>query len=57
VTFYPLPQQGWQCPMCKRVHAPFVMTCPYCPLKINTVTLTNTRFDDGPILSSPDDFS
>jgi hypothetical protein len=22
---------GWQCPACKRCHAPGVVTCPYCP--------------------------
>jgi len=29
-------QQGWQCPVCKRVYAPFVSECPYCGR--NTVT-------------------
>lgn len=23
-------QQGWQCPICKRVYAPFVSECWYC---------------------------
>lgn len=23
-------QQGWQCPICKRVYAPFVSECPNC---------------------------
>lgn len=23
-------QQGWQCPVCKRVYAPFVSECSYC---------------------------
>ena len=22
--------QGWECPRCQRVHAPFVSTCPHC---------------------------
>lgn len=25
-----VPRQGWECPKCGRVHAPFVSTCPYC---------------------------
>lgn len=29
-------QQGWQCPVCKRVYAPFVTKCLYC--ERNTVT-------------------
>lgn len=30
---YPLyaqPQQGWVCPKCGRVHAPFITMCFYC---------------------------
>lgn len=27
---YDQPKQGWLCPVCRRVHAPFVTTCPYC---------------------------
>ena len=23
-------QQGWQCPICKRVYSPFTMMCCYC---------------------------
>lgn len=23
-------QQGWQCPVCKRIFSPFVMECSYC---------------------------
>lgn len=29
-------QQGWQCPVCKRVYAPFVRECSHC--ERNTVT-------------------
>lgn len=25
-----LVQQGWQCPICKRVYSPFTMMCYYC---------------------------
>ena len=33
-------QQGWQCPVCKRVYAPFVSECLYCGG--NTVTNVET---------------
>lgn len=37
--------QGWQCPICKRVYAPFVQKCFYCGEKetqtIQTITSTN----------------
>lgn len=34
-----LVQQGWQCPICKRVYSPSTMMCYYCGG--NTVTSTN----------------
>lgn len=34
-------QQGWQCPICKRVLAPFVMECPCQGQGPVTVTTTN----------------
>ena len=33
-------QQGWQCPICKRVYSPFTIMCYYCGA--DTVTTTNT---------------
>jgi len=24
-------RQGWQCPICKKVLAPFMSYCPFCP--------------------------
>lgn len=27
------PVSGWQCPVCKRVHAPFVQGCKFCEPK------------------------
>lgn len=24
-------QQGWQCPICKKILAPFMTYCPFCP--------------------------
>lgn len=35
-------QQGWQCPVCKRVYAPFISECPYCGRYDNTVTNIGT---------------
>lgn len=33
ITFYPAVQQGWQCPICRRVHAPWMATCDACGKK------------------------
>lgn len=30
VSMYPEPQQGWQCPNCKSVYAPFMPSCQRC---------------------------
>lgn len=35
-------QQGWQCPVCKRVYAPFVSECPYCGKYDNDVRSNGT---------------
>jgi hypothetical protein len=34
-------QQGWQCPVCQKVYAPFMPICSTCPPKI--VTGTNAQ--------------
>lgn len=35
-------QQGWQCPICKRVYSPMTPMCWYCGNGVpNTVTTTN----------------
>ena len=39
-NWYVTPQQGWQCPVCLRVYAPFMPVCSYCPAKTETVTGT-----------------
>ena len=41
-------QQGWQCPVCKRVYAPFVSECLYCGR--NTVTNIGTGTGDNPVV-------
>jgi uncharacterized OB-fold protein len=43
VTYNTFVQQGWQCPICKRVFAPFISECPYCGANQKTVTTTNTN--------------
>ena len=35
-----IAQQGWQCPICKRVYSPFTFMCYYCGG--DTVTTTGT---------------
>lgn len=34
----PAPQQGWQCPVCKAVFAPWVATCFNCKPTVRTTT-------------------
>ena len=36
-------QQGWQCPICKRVLAPFVPECPCGGQGMKTWTITTTE--------------
>lgn len=33
--------QGWQCPCCRRVYAPFMSMCPSCPSPVSTVVTTS----------------
>ena len=35
-------QQGWQCPLCKRVYSPFTPCCFYCGEEGMTKTSTGT---------------
>jgi hypothetical protein len=37
-------QQGWQCPCCKRVYAPQVVKCMYCPSEATKVESATTSF-------------
>lgn len=41
-------QQGWQCPLCKRIYAPFVTECFYCPRS----NITYTTLMEEPISPS-----
>ncbi len=36
-----LVQQGWQCPICKRVYSPITPMCYYCGQGSNTSTTTD----------------
>ena len=39
--------QGWECPKCNRVYAPFMMECPKCNVPTKTVhDLTDVPFVD-----------
>ena len=37
--------QGWQCPICKRVYAPFMSMCTHCGIDEITTTTTMTIGD------------
>lgn len=41
--------QGWQCPCCRRVYAPFMSMCPSCspPVVSFVTTTTSTGVTDG----------
>lgn len=46
--------EGWQCPICKRVYAPFVITCTHCG-KEDTSNADNTIYTNT-IPKNLDDF-
>ena len=43
-------QQGWQCPVCQTVHAPYMPTCTRCSpvvvTRLANVTVTEPPADD-----------
>ena len=48
IEFEGSAQQGWQCPICKRVYSPFTPMCWYCgDSKQTTVTSTGTDINPG----------
>ena len=48
IEFEGFAQQGWQCPICKRVYSPFTPMCWYCGNdKQTTVTSTGTDINPG----------
>lgn len=38
-------QQGWQCPICKRVYSPSTLCCFYCGAESKVTTSTSARID------------
>ena len=46
-------QQGWQCPLCKRVYAPFIPCCFHCGEEGMTKTNTETTASEHGILGQP----
>ena len=49
---YSFAQQGWQCPICKRIYAPHVDICYYCGDQ--TVVSTDTKYKYYPMSSYKD---
>ena len=48
IEFEGFAQQGWQCPICKRVYSPSTPMCWYCGNgKQTTVTSTGTDINPG----------
>lgn len=46
---YNFAQQGWQCPICKRVYSPTTPWCYYCGGESKTWTDTSTSGDTPPV--------
>ena len=50
--FSQFAQQGWQCPICKRVYSPLTPVCMYCSnkevTKSSTITITKESDDKCP---------
>ena len=40
-------QQGWQCPVCKRVYSPWTAQCYYCGEKTYTTSTDTARITYG----------
>lgn len=38
-----VPVQGWQCPICRQVYAPVILTCFSCSPKLKNNDNTNDR--------------
>ena len=41
-----LVEQGWQCPVCKRIYAPSTSMCLYCGGNMKAKTTTGISIDD-----------
>ena len=38
-------QQGWQCPICKRVYSPFTQMCHYCGNSLSEINITFAKVE------------
>lgn len=43
-NYTPLVQQGWQCPICKRVYSPSTALCFYCPAEYKLGATSDSGF-------------
>lgn len=43
-----MPQQGWQCPVCKNVYAPFTQQCLKCWTQGTVTTTTTSSIPEKP---------
>lgn len=50
-------QQGWQCPICKRVYSPFTQMCLYCGQNTLTTNMKVTMNDFQTISCHDESFS
>jgi len=50
---WPSCETGWVCPICRRVYAPSMMMCSYCPPNTTTATGTNVTITWNPDNLSP----
>ena len=42
INYRGFAQQGWQCPLCKKVLAPFMTYCPFHDIDSSKLSATNT---------------
>lgn len=51
-----IPEQGWQCPLCKRIYNPRQEMCLYCGgegKKVSDITKTDPRLSDLNTVTTP----
>lgn len=47
-------QQGWQCPICRRVYSPSTVMCLYCGHQTTITTTTTTKIDEVTTIDKSD---
>lgn len=50
-----LVQQGWQCPLCKKIYAPHIPECYSCNNRESTITTSNTKDTEIHTITLSDD--